>query len=92
LIAEKAKLADLLSRLRSICTQFRSKAANTPLAQRFNDDEELLHDDNLLIEAIDTFLLSAFMAARSEAEELSVQRQIQLQEINEFSRNIENLK
>jgi uncharacterized coiled-coil DUF342 family protein len=87
LLNEKTRLSDLLSRLRSICTTCRLKSND----ERLND-EELLKNDNLLINTIDSLLLTAFTAARSEADSLRVERQVQLEEINELRRNIEDLK
>lgn len=89
LLTEKTRLADLLSRLRSLCVTCRMKVNEGD--QRF-ENEELLEDDNLLIDTIDSFLLSAFTAARSEADSLRVERQVQLEEIAVLRRNIEDLK
>ncbi|KAI6189968.1 HOOK-N domain-containing protein [Aphelenchoides bicaudatus] len=76
LLTEKTRLADLLSRLRSICATCRSKSAEND--QRFGDEEQL-KDDNILIDTIDSLLLAAFTAARSEADSLRVERKIQLE-------------
>lgn len=89
LLTEKTRLSDLLSRLRSICTTCRLKSTDTD--QKLND-EELLKDDNLMINTIDSLLLSAFSAAKSEADSLRMERQVQLEEINVLRRNIEDLK
>jgi chromosome segregation ATPase len=89
LLNEKTRLADLLSRLRSICTTCRLKSSDAD--QRLSD-EELMKDDNLMINTIDSLLLSVFTAARTEADSLKAERQVQLEEINVLRRNIEDLK
>lgn len=89
LLTEKTRLADLLSRLRSICATCRLKSTDND--QRFGDEEQL-KDDNILIDTIDSLLLAAFTAARTEADALRVERQIQLEEIAVLRRNIEDLK
>jgi chromosome segregation ATPase len=59
LVNEKTRLADLLSRLRSICATCRLKS--TEADQRFGDEDQL-KDDNFLIDTIDSLLLTAFTA------------------------------
>lgn len=89
LAAEKRKLADLLCRLRAVCATL-GGAQPAPEAESSAQPADC--DDSVLIDTIDQVLLQAYRAARQEAEALSTQRRVQIEEINVYSQDVENLK
>lgn len=84
LVREKSKLADLIGRLKALC-----------MAGVFDKSIEAWEDDDDLIDhilkAYSTYK-AAYEAACKETEALSQQRKMEIQEIKEFSRDIENLE
>lgn len=76
LVTSRARLADLLCRLRAICSMCRSKSTAAPDGDSTGDIE--LVDDDTLLNTIDQLLLRAFAECHAEAEALRVQRQVQV--------------
>ncbi|KAI6199740.1 Girdin [Aphelenchoides besseyi] len=87
LTIEKARLADVLSRIRSIYKTYRKKQE----AEKQSQDDEI-NDDYLILSTIETFLIQVFADTRSEKERLRILEQKQIEEIDELKRSITDLQ
>uniref|UniRef100_A0A914EP54 Uncharacterized protein n=1 Tax=Acrobeloides nanus TaxID=290746 RepID=A0A914EP54_9BILA len=86
LISEKASKSDLLSRLRSVCAAIQTNGG------KMNRSEEFLQDDQKLIQVIDDVIMQALNAAKREADSLRLQQQLQIAELDDLKRDVQNLR
>ncbi|KAI6213507.1 hypothetical protein M3Y94_00158700 [Aphelenchoides besseyi] len=87
LSVKKARLADVLTRIRSIYKTYRKKQG----AEKQPQDDEI-NDDYLILSTIETFLIQVFADTRSEKERLRILEQKQIEEIDELKRSITDLQ
>ncbi|VDN20908.1 unnamed protein product [Cylicostephanus goldi] len=82
LVSEKSKLAELVSRLRSVCAAVALNGGKI--------DAEM--DDHQLIDSIDDVIMGALTAAKREADALRLQQHTQIAELNDLKSDIEKLR
>ncbi|CAJ0572667.1 unnamed protein product, partial [Mesorhabditis spiculigera] len=82
LVGEKSRVADLIGRLRSVCTGIAVNGGKI----------EADIDDAKLIESIDDVIMKALNAARREADTLRIQQHTQIAELADLRRDIEKLR
>ena len=94
LVASRARLADLLCRLRSIWAMCRAKTVNVDDGETTTTTTSSAEpiDDDTLLNTIDQLLYRAFDECKAEREALRIQRQLQIEEINTLSRNLHSLR
>ncbi|PAV64416.1 hypothetical protein WR25_02957 isoform C [Diploscapter pachys] len=83
LVTEKAKIAELVGRLRSLCAA---------VALNGGKIDEDIEDDMKLINKIDDVIMAALNAARREADALRLQQHTQIAELADLKRDIEKLR
>ena len=86
LVTEKCRIGDLISRLRSVCNAIRSNGG------KLTPSEDLIDNDEKLIDIIDDVIMQALNAARREADALRLQQQLQIAELDDLKKDIENLR
>ncbi|KAI6221786.1 hypothetical protein M3Y99_01538100 [Aphelenchoides fujianensis] len=84
LAAERARHAGLMPRLRSIYVAY--------CTTKSGGEDAKLPDDAALLNSIDSCLRDAFDQHLAAAAQLRVEQQMQIEEINKFSKNIDDLK
>uniref|UniRef100_A0A1I7XMV8 HOOK_N domain-containing protein n=1 Tax=Heterorhabditis bacteriophora TaxID=37862 RepID=A0A1I7XMV8_HETBA len=82
LVGEKARTAELIGRLRSLC------GAVTMNGGKIESDM----DDHQLIDSIDEVIMGALTAARREADALRLQQHTQIAELSDLKKDIEKLR
>uniref|UniRef100_A0A1I7UMC8 HOOK_N domain-containing protein n=1 Tax=Caenorhabditis tropicalis TaxID=1561998 RepID=A0A1I7UMC8_9PELO len=83
LVQEKSKRADLVGRLRSLCTTLSLNGAHF-------DVEGM--DDEQLINSIDDIMMNALVAVKRERDDLRIQGNQQIAELSDLKRDIEKLR
>ncbi|CAI4222792.1 unnamed protein product [Auanema sp. JU1783] len=83
LIAEKARLAEIIGRLRSLCAAIQLHGGKLETSEM---------SDEKLIDNIDEVLMGALSAAKREADALRLQQHTQIAELTDLRRDIEKLR
>ncbi|CAJ0961953.1 unnamed protein product, partial [Mesorhabditis belari] len=82
LVSEKSRVADLVGRLRSVCTGISLNGGKIDIDM----------DDAKLIQSIDDVIMCALNTARREADALRIQQHTQIAELTDLKRDIEKLR
>ncbi|ULT92570.1 hypothetical protein L3Y34_009978 [Caenorhabditis briggsae] len=82
LVQEKSKRADLVGRIRSLCTTLSLNGAHF----------EEMDNDEKLIENIDDIMMNALVAVKRERDDLRIQGNQQIAELGDLKRDIEKLR
>ncbi|VDM58316.1 unnamed protein product, partial [Angiostrongylus costaricensis] len=82
LVSEKSKGAELVSRLRSVCSAIALNGGK--IESRMSDNE--------LIDSIDDVIMAALTTAKREADALRLQQHTQIAELNDLKSDIEKLR
>ena len=83
LVQEKSKRADLVGRLRSLCTTLSLNGAHFDVEKT---------DDEQLIASIDDIMMNALVAVKRERDDLRIQGNQQIAELHDLKRDIEKLR
>ncbi|EGT41617.1 hypothetical protein CAEBREN_25494 [Caenorhabditis brenneri] len=83
LVQEKSKRADLVGRLRSLCTTLSLNGAQFEIEGM---------DDEQLIDNIDDIMMNALVAVKRERDDLRIQGNQQIAELSDLKRDIEKLR
>ncbi|KAF1755477.1 hypothetical protein GCK72_022046 [Caenorhabditis remanei] len=83
LVQEKSKRADLVGRLRSLCTTLSLNGAQFDVEKT---------DDEQLIASIDDVMMNALVAVKRERDDLRIQGNQQIAELHDLKRDIEKLR
>lgn len=83
LVFEKSKRADLVGRLRSLCTTLNLNGGSVNV-EGINDED--------LIDSIDDILMNALVAVKRESDSLRIQQNKQISELSDLKKDIEKLR